>query len=156
MGSDTDWDNVECGHDFTLAIKTNGVLYGTGYNANGELGLNDTTNRNTFTQIAGTWNDDAYRYEPLFCGGRNHSLAINDSDAMSATGDNVWGQLALGDSGAGTDRDEFAAVVESYPPDFEADTWQYTRCGEHHTMALKVVAADTTEYPINPVWTMPD
>jgi alpha-tubulin suppressor-like RCC1 family protein len=31
--------------------KTDGYIYGTGYNANGALGLGDTNNRNSFTQI---------------------------------------------------------------------------------------------------------
>jgi alpha-tubulin suppressor-like RCC1 family protein len=34
-----------------MAVKTNGTLWSWGYNAYGELGLNDTTDRLTVNQV---------------------------------------------------------------------------------------------------------
>jgi Domain of unknown function (DUF4347)/Regulator of chromosome condensation (RCC1) repeat len=43
-----------CGNDYTIVLMTDGSLYGTGYNAQGQLGvgIGDTTNRNTLTQMS--------------------------------------------------------------------------------------------------------
>ena len=43
--------SVYCGYDHTLILKDNGTLWACGYNGEYELGLGDTTNRTTFTQI---------------------------------------------------------------------------------------------------------
>jgi alpha-tubulin suppressor-like RCC1 family protein/uncharacterized protein YjbI with pentapeptide repeats len=41
-----------CGSDHTIVLMTDGTLYGTGHNAQGQLGVGDTTNRSTLTQIS--------------------------------------------------------------------------------------------------------
>ena len=43
--------SVYCSYDNTLILKNDGTLWGCGSNSQGELGLGDTNNRNTFTQI---------------------------------------------------------------------------------------------------------
>jgi len=50
------WDQVACGNYFTLAIKDNGTLWAWGLNDYGQLGLGDTINRLTPTQV-GLHND---------------------------------------------------------------------------------------------------
>jgi hypothetical protein len=109
------------------------------------LGLNDTSNRNVFTAIAGTWNDDGYfgssgiigpLFEPLFSAGGSTSLAIDDGHLLSSVGENDYGQLGLGHT---TDKDEFEPVIESIPADSVQDMWDYVRCGQDHTLALKIV-----------------
>ena len=56
-----DWEKVFAGIQtdgdcFSIAIKTNGSLWGTGYNVNYELGLGDTDDRAEFEQIdSGVW-----------------------------------------------------------------------------------------------------
>lgn len=35
----------------TFILKNDGTVYSTGYNSNGQLGLGDTTSRNTFTKV---------------------------------------------------------------------------------------------------------
>ena len=50
----TNADNIKqvyCGDHHTLILKNDGTLWGCGNNGNGQLGLGDTTNRNTFTQV---------------------------------------------------------------------------------------------------------
>jgi len=47
----TNWSSVSVGERHTLAIRTDGTLWAWGWNWFGQLGLGDTTNRNTPTQI---------------------------------------------------------------------------------------------------------
>jgi alpha-tubulin suppressor-like RCC1 family protein len=42
---------ISCGRSTTFILLQNGDVYGTGYNAQGQLGQNNTTNLNTFTKI---------------------------------------------------------------------------------------------------------
>ena len=52
-----DIKSVYCGGYYTLILKNNGTLWGCGQNNNGQLGLGDTTNRYTFTQITTNTDD---------------------------------------------------------------------------------------------------
>jgi hypothetical protein len=49
--SSTDWDSVSKGRQHTLAIKKDGTLWSWGYNTQGNLGNNNTTNTNTVIQV---------------------------------------------------------------------------------------------------------
>ena len=44
FGSATNWKQVACGREHTTAIKADGSLWTWGYNNNGQLGINNTTN----------------------------------------------------------------------------------------------------------------
>lgn len=129
-----------------MAIKTNGLLYSTGKNDRGQLGLGDLINRNVFTNIAGDWLIDpssitlyGHANLPRFGGGYGHALSITTSEALNSTGHNLRGQLAIGTSGILTDRDEFDSISASIPIRETADKWEYVVCGQYHTMALKNV-----------------
>lgn len=122
-----------------MAIKTNGALYSTGYNNYGQLGLNDTANRNSFTLVSSGWNIISYQELPKFGGGSYHSLSVLLNESLYATGYNNYGQLGLGTDGAGTDKDEYEITVESIPVDGVTDNWDYVVLGTHHTMAIKIV-----------------
>jgi alpha-tubulin suppressor-like RCC1 family protein len=72
-----------------FAIKTDKSLWGTGRNANGQLGLGDTTQRNSFTQITTD-------VEKISVG--HYSSAIIKTDGyIYTTGYNGFGQLGMGD-----------------------------------------------------------
>ena len=51
VGSDTDWYQACAGYFHMIAVKTDGAMYSTGRNNYGQLGLEDTTNRNELTEI---------------------------------------------------------------------------------------------------------
>ena len=61
----TNTDNIKsvyCGMYYTLILKNDGTLWGCGYNWYGNLGLGDSNNRYTFTQI--TTNTDNIKSFP--------------------------------------------------------------------------------------------
>ena len=71
----TNWKQVSCGTAHIAAIKTDGTLWNWGSNNNGQLGINDTTNRNTpVTTFAGGTN------WKQVSSGENHTVAIKSVD----------------------------------------------------------------------------
>ena len=73
VGSATDWVDISCGYEQCVARKTDGSIYTWGYNADGELGLGDTTNRASPTQVgtATDWTD--------ISGGLYDALAVKNN-----------------------------------------------------------------------------
>jgi alpha-tubulin suppressor-like RCC1 family protein len=96
--ADVYWHNTQSQystHESRMIIKkTDGYLYTAGYNGYGQLGLGDTTDRSSWTQItaAGT--------NPLYVGnlgGNYGSLVIQKSDkTIWMCGYNGYGQLGTG------------------------------------------------------------
>ena len=90
VGALTNWAKVTTnGANFALAVKTNGTLWGWGYNVNGQLGLNNTTNYSSPKQVGSltTW--------AKTFGGSSYSMAIDTSGKLYAWGNNNVGQLGL-------------------------------------------------------------
>ena len=85
----TDWKQVACGNNHTVAIKTDGTLWTWGNNnAQGQLGDNTTTDRCTpVTTFSGGTN-----WKQVACGG-NHTVAIKTDGTLWTWGYNSLGQL---------------------------------------------------------------
>ena len=81
----------------SLILKSDGTLWGCGGNGRGNLGLGDTTNRNTFTQV--TTNADDIK--SIYCGG-NHTFILKNDGTLWGTGLNNEGELGLGDTNSRT------------------------------------------------------
>jgi len=123
-GSGADWTTIACGEQHTMAIKSDGTLWATGYNYFGQLGLGDSgadTDRNTFEKV-GSGTD----WVAVACGG-SHTMAIKSDGTLWATGYNTFGQLGLGNT---TNRDTFEKVGSG-------TDWSIITCGSYHTMAIK-------------------
>jgi len=89
----TNWKSVICGGSHTAAIKTDGSLWTWGANSNGQLGVNDTTNRTTpVTTFAGgnTWKSVA--------AGSNNTVAIKTDGSLWVWGRNIFTQLGVNDT----------------------------------------------------------
>jgi len=119
---DTDWIDIWCGASHSIALKSNGTLWSTGYNWIGELGLGDRTRRHTFTQIgtATNW---------ITCdGGHGTSYAINSDSELWGWGNNYHNELGQG-------------YTENYyttPQRMGTDTdWLAVSVGEQQSMFLK-------------------
>jgi alpha-tubulin suppressor-like RCC1 family protein len=86
----TNWKFVNCGREFTSAIKTDGTLWNWGRNAYGQLGISDTANRNTpVTTFAGGTN-----WKSVACG-EVHTAAIKTDGTLWVWGRNSYGQLGI-------------------------------------------------------------
>jgi len=75
-----------------MALKKDGSLWGWGYNGNGQLGLCDTRQRLSPTEVCADT-----RWAAVSCG-NGSTLAITSSGRLLAWGYNGNGQLGLGDT----------------------------------------------------------
>jgi alpha-tubulin suppressor-like RCC1 family protein len=120
--SASDWLAIEAGNSHTIVLKTNGTLWAWGLNDNGQLGINDTTQRTTPTQeftSASDWS--------IINAGYKYSLGIKTNGTLWAWGDNSAGQLGLGDTEA-----------RLTPSQIGIDSdWTKITGGISHTLSLK-------------------
>jgi alpha-tubulin suppressor-like RCC1 family protein len=87
---------VSTGLRHSLAVKTDGTLWAWGSGNSGGLGLNDTADRSSPTQV-GVLTDWAGVAAGIY-----HSLAVKTDGTLWAWGENHTGSLGLNDQG--TDR----------------------------------------------------
>ena len=81
---------------FSLGIKTDGTLWAWGENYIGVLGLGDSTNRSSPTQILGSWSQVAAAnlgYDP-------HAIGIKSDGTLWTWGGNSLGQLGTNNTTA--------------------------------------------------------
>jgi alpha-tubulin suppressor-like RCC1 family protein len=119
----TNWKQVSAGSFHTTAIKTDGTLWTWGFNYNGYLGTNDTTNRSTpVTTFAGGTN-----WKQVSSGGR-HTTAIKTDGTLWSWGRNNTGQLGINNKIS-----RFTPVTT-----FAGGTnWKQVSAGDSYTIALR-------------------
>ena len=120
----TDWKQVSGGGSHTVAIKTDGTLWAWGFNGDGALGTNDTTNRNTpITTFAGG-ND----WKQVSGGQFRFSMAIKTDGTLWG-----WGSGGNGKLGTNDTTNRLTPVTT-----FDGGTnWKQLSCGDFHTAAIK-------------------
>ena len=128
--TDTGWTDCSAGSDFALAIN-GGKLFVVGENGDGQLGLGDTTDRSTLTQVGGSGGDtDWYKVSA----GDDHSAAIKGASgnrSLWTTGENSDGKCGSGDT-SGDD----TSWIERVSADASED-WTFVEAGNSHTIAIK-------------------
>jgi alpha-tubulin suppressor-like RCC1 family protein len=116
------WREVSAGQNFTLAIKSDGTMWGWGANGN-LLGLNGVTaNQNQPVQI-GTAND----WMTVSAGG-NHSLAVKTNGTLWAWGSGIMGQLGNG---------VFNSATWTVTQLGTATDWMKVSAGSEFSLAIK-------------------
>jgi alpha-tubulin suppressor-like RCC1 family protein len=88
----------------TFALTNDGKVYAAGLNGNGQLGLGDNTDRQSFTEVTFLGDKNII----AIAAGSEHSLALTDDGKVYATGNNYFGELGLGDN---TNRNSFTEVT---------------------------------------------
>ena len=112
-----DIKSVHGGYDYTFILKNDDTLWGCGRNGDGELGLGDTSERSTFTQIT-----DGVK--SVYCG-YEHTIILKNDNTLWGSGYNVYGQLGLGDT---NNRYIFTKITGDV---------KSVCCGDGHTLILK-------------------
>jgi alpha-tubulin suppressor-like RCC1 family protein len=118
------WKSVAGGYAFTVAIKTDGSLWTWGRNHVGQLGINNTDQKNTpVTTFAGGTNWKS------IAGGFFHTAAIKTDGSLWVWGNNGYGQLGinLGNVNRVTPVTTFAGGTD----------WKSVSCGQYYTAAIK-------------------
>ena len=119
----TNWKQVSCGGNMTAAVKTDGTLWGWGANTTGQLGTNDTTQRNTpVTTFSGGNN-----WKQVSCGGVQIA-AIKTDGTLWMWGFNPEGNLGTNDT---TQRNTPVTTFSG------GTNWKRVSCGGNHTSAIK-------------------
>ena len=119
----TNWKQVACGSYHIAAIKTDGTLWGCGYNGDGELGDNTSSHRSSpVTTVGGqgSWKQVA--------AGFAHTSAIKTDGTLWTWGFNTVGQL--GDNTSSNRSSPVTTVAGG-------TTWKQVACGYNNTAAIK-------------------
>jgi len=120
----TTWDGrigkTDRGPNYILAIKTDGKLWSWGYNARGQLGVNNRTEYSSPVQVGSdtTWSHVG--------GGKDQSGGIKNDGTLWSWGYN--GKGALGDN---------STVDKSSPVQIPGTTWSEILSGSEKIMAIK-------------------
>ncbi len=124
VGLLTTWDSVVTATGLTghsLALKTDGTLWAWGSNAGGKLGVGNTTNRSSPTQVGSltTWSKAV--------AGRFHSLALKTDGTLWAWGNNNYGSLGTGNNTSHSSPVQIGSLT----------TWVSVSAGVAHSLAIK-------------------
>mgnify|MGYP000968889566 CR=1 FL=1 len=115
VGSSTLWASAAAGPRFSMAVRTNGTLWGWGYNAWGQLGDGTEVDKESPTQIGSvnTWKTVSI--------GDNYMIALRTNGTLWSSGENYYGKLGrnlvdnkatLGQIGSATDWASIASGTE--------------------------------------------
>ena len=118
------WKMVSAGKNFTLAVKTDGTLWGWGLNVN-QLGLGFAGNQN-FPKQVGTANDWM-----TVSAGDDHALAIKTTGTLWSWGDGTFGQLGNG---------VFASAAVTPTQVGTATSWTDVSAGTGFSLAMQGIS----------------
>ena len=83
---------IAAGFRHTVILKGDGTLWAAGYNFNGQLGLGDTEDRYSFTEVK-----DAGSGVTAIAAGNYHTVILKNDGTVWSAGSNYWGQLGFAD-----------------------------------------------------------
>ena len=121
IGSDTDWDDIDCESNHAIAKKTNGTLWSWGSGLSGRLGLGDLIDRNVPTQIT-------IPVVETFSCGTGFNLVVTQSGALYGFGSNYYYTL-----GFNTSTGDYSSPTQVG----SATDWTEVSCGYTHSLVIK-------------------
>jgi alpha-tubulin suppressor-like RCC1 family protein len=124
---------IAAGDGFTLALRSDGTVLGSGINTNGQLGDGTTTNRLTPVQVAGLGPSSG---AVAIAAASAHSLALKGDGTVVAWGSNSGGRL-----GDGTTNPRSAPVQVTGLGPGSGVVAIATSFGSAHSLALKADGA---------------
>ena len=119
---------LSAGQNYSLALTADGLLFGWGYNGNGQLGDGTTTDRATPVPVAGGAAPPGTRFTQVATGA-NHALALAADGTVYAWCSNISGQL-----GNGTTAPSLVPVAVAAPA---ATGYTQAAAGFQHSLALR-------------------
>jgi alpha-tubulin suppressor-like RCC1 family protein/uncharacterized protein YjdB len=118
---------IACGADFTIVLMTDNTVYSTGNNQNGQLGLNNFTNRQNLTSV---FIPDSKIVKDIYnSNGSKHTLFLMSDNTVYGTGLSNFGQLGMNNK----DNLSFLTYITTLP---FGKTIQNIYCGSFHTIFL--------------------
>jgi alpha-tubulin suppressor-like RCC1 family protein len=149
-------EKVVCGEKHTIILTNTNRLFSTGSNYNGQLGLENYGDMNTFTEVIiniSTYDPDTdttitnQMTDPItqIACGDNYSFILTTTNKLFATGYNYYGQLGLGYDYNDNDIYSFTRVenIEVFDADTQQniviqlnETISKIICGESYTLFL--------------------
>jgi alpha-tubulin suppressor-like RCC1 family protein len=115
---------VACGVYHTIILGINNLVYGCGFNGSGQLGINNTTGKTSFTQLS----LPCSYANKIACGGFYTTILGNDN-LMYGCGDNSMGQLGL------TDASNRYILTQATLPN-TITSIKNIKCGYEHTIII--------------------
>ncbi len=128
VGTDNNWKDVSCGFEFAVGIKSDGTIWSTGFNGNGNLGRTITgTYDSVFAQI-GTATDWA-----RVAAGSSFAMAIKTNGTLWGWGYNQYGELGMGTT----------LATQPVAQSGTETTWQYIVCADGASSGATVFGLHT-------------
>ena len=121
-----DVNYVTCGYTDTMIIKTDGSLWGCGYNQVSQLGFGASGTKKTFAQVTTNINNDV---KDVKCG-ETHTLIIKNDNTVWGCGYNYYGQLGL-------ESTEGVGVFTQIITNIDNDKIKSISCGDTHSFIIK-------------------
>ena len=126
-------DAISCGGYHTIVLMTDGTVYGTGDNYDGELGTgNSGYNTNILTQM--TTVPEGKTPDAISCGD-NHTIVLMTDGTVFGTGYNYQGQLGIGTYYNSTSTLTQMTIGDGSTPVTDVKA---ISCGGYYTIVLKL------------------
>ena len=119
--------SISCGSEHTMVLMTNGTIWGTGRNDNGQLGLGNLDEKTTLTPMTSDISGCIPKY--INCG-KFHTMVLMTNGTIWGTGESGLGQI-----GIGTPIGNITTLTR-ITSDLSGRTPKYISCGRSHTMVL--------------------
>ena len=93
----TNVSSISSGAAHTVFLKSDGTVWATGNNTEGELGDGSTTDKNRAVQVTDSTTNPITNVSAI-AGGANHTVFLKSDGTVWATGYNVYGELGIGNT----------------------------------------------------------